>query len=205
MLDEVFEFDVYFDYGCPYVNGAAIWLRDVKRSLGDRMDITWRFFPLEQINSANGPEWKLWEQPDGFRSKGLPAFRGALAARQQGADAFERYHYAMLGLRHDEGKDHGKRSTVLEAAKRGELDLDRFERDIADRSLLSEIGADYARGRDEHGAFGTPTIVFPDGTASYLRMLPSAPVDEAVDFFHEFVRTARLRPYLHEIKRPRKE
>jgi len=204
-LDEVLEFDVYFDYGCPYVNGAAVWLRDVKSDLGDRVRITWRFFPLEQVNAANGPEWKLWEQPDGFRSKGLPAFRGALAARQQGDDAFERYHYAMLGLRHDEGQDHGKRSTVLEAARRADLDLERFERDLDDRSFLPEIGADYARGRDEHGAFGTPTFVFPDGTAAYLRMLPSAPAAEAVDFFQEFVRTARERPYVHEIKRPRKE
>ncbi len=204
-MDEVLEFDVYFDYGCPYVNGAAVWLRDVKSDLGDRVRITWRFFPLEQVNAANGPEWKLWEQPDGFRSKGLPAFRGALAARQQGDDAFERYHYAMLGLRHDEGQDHGKRSTVLEAARRADLDLERFERDLDDRSFLPEIGADYARGRDEHGAFGTPTFVFPDGTAAYLRMLPSAPAAEAVDFFQEFVRTARERPYVHEIKRPRKE
>ena len=204
-MDEAFKFDVYFDYGCPYVNGAAVWLRDVKCSLGDQIEITWRFFPLEQVNSANGPDWKLWEQPDGFRSKGLPAFRGALAARQQGAEAFERYHYAMLALRHEEGKDHAKRTTVLEAGRRAELDLERFERDLGDRSFLPEIGADFTQGRDEFAAFGTPTFVFADGTSAYLRMLPSAPAEEAVDFFHEFVRTARARPYVHEIKRPHKE
>lgn len=169
------------------------------------MRITWRFFPLEQVNSANGPEWKLWEQPEGFRSKGLPAFRGALAARQQGPEAFLRYHHALLALRHQEGKDHGKRPTVIEAARRADLDPERFERDLADRSLLPAIGEDYARGREGHGVFGTPTFVFPDGETAYLRMLPAAPADDAVQYFDEFVRTVRGRSYIHEIKRPKKE
>jgi predicted DsbA family dithiol-disulfide isomerase len=204
-LDDVISFEVYFDYGCPYVNGAAGWLREVKRALGDKVQISWRFFPLEQVNSANGPDWKLWEQPDNFRSKGLLAFRGALAAREQGDDGFDRYHYALLDLRHGQGKDHGKRATVLEAARLADLDLDRFERDLADRSLLANIGVDYAQGRDEYGAFGTPTFVFADGSVMYLRMLPSAPAENAVDFFHEFVRTAQGRSYVHEMKRPHKE
>jgi len=157
------------------------------------------------VNSANGPDWKLWEQPEGFRSKGLPAFRGALAARRQGPEPFLRYHHAMLDLRHGDGKDHGKRATVLEAARRAELDIERFERDLDDRSLLPAIGDDYERGRDEHGVFGTPTFVFPGGETAYIRMLPAAPAEEAVEVFEEFVRTARGRPYVHEIKRPKKE
>ena len=135
----------------------------------------------------------------------MPAFRGALAARQQGPDAFLRYHHAMLTLRHVEGQDHGKRPTVIEAARRAELDLERFERDLADRSLLPTIGEDYERGRDGHGVFGTPTFVFADGETAYLRMLPAAPPEEAVEVFEEFVRTARGRSYIHEIKRPKKE
>jgi predicted DsbA family dithiol-disulfide isomerase len=177
----------------------------VRAHLGDRLAVAWRFFPLEQVNSVNGPEWRLWEQPDGFRSKGLPAFRGALAARQQGPDAFLRYHHAMLDLRHAEGKDHSKRPTVMEAAQRADLDLEQFERDLGDRSLLPAIGADYERGRNDHGVFGTPTFVFPDGATAYLRMLPAAPADEALAVFEEFVRTAHGRPYILEIKRPKKE
>ena len=201
-VDGVFKFDVYFDYGCPYVNGAAVWLRDVKCSLGDQIEITWRFFPLEQVNSANGPDWKLWEQPDGFRSKGLPAFRGALAARQQGAEAFERYHYAMLALRHEEGKDHAKRATVLEAGRRAELDLERFERDLDDRALLTEIGEDYATGREQFGVFGTPTLVFPGGGSLYLQMTAAPPIEEAATLLRGLAHMATEQPYILEIKRP---
>lgn len=167
------------------------------------MRVTWRSFPLEQVNSPHGPEWKLWEQPDDFRSKGLPAFRAAMAARNQSDDAFDRFHHELLALRHAENKDHGKRPTLLEAARRADLDLDRFERDLGDRSLLPAIGADYARGREEFAVFGTPTFVFPNGRTAYLRMLPAAPREEAVAVFAEFVRTSRDRPYIREIKRSR--
>ena len=204
-MDEAISFDVYFDYGCPYVHAAAVWLREVQQRLGDRVAITWRYFPLEQVNSANGPDWKLWEQPDTFRSKGLPAFRGALAARRQGNEAFERFHHALLTLRHEEGQDHGKRATVLEAARRAELDEERFGRDLDDRSLLPAIGEDYERGRDGHGVFGTPTFVFPDGATAYLRLLPAPPADDAVAVFEDLVRTTQGRPYLHEIKRPKRD
>ncbi|HEU5431193.1 MAG TPA: DsbA family protein, partial [Thermomicrobiales bacterium] len=80
--------DVYYDYACPYVYRGAMWLRDVQAALGSNLKIAWRYFPLEQVNSAEGPDWKLWEQPDNFRSRGLPAFRAAEAARQQGEEAF---------------------------------------------------------------------------------------------------------------------
>lgn len=204
-MSEPIAFDVYFDYGCPFVHAAAAWLRDVARLRDAPMTIHWRFFPLEQVNSVNGPEWKLWEQPEGFRSKGLPAFQGALAARRQGDAAFDAYHRAMLTLRHEEGKDHGKRATVLEAATRAQLDLAVFERDLGDRSLLATIGEDYQRGREQFGIFGTPTFVFPNDESAYLRMLPPAPEEDAVAFFEEFARIARGRPYIHEIKRPKVE
>lgn len=204
-MDRAIEFDVYYDFGCPYVHAAAGWLREVKKQRGDRVKINWRCFPLEQVNSANGPDWKLWEQPEGFRSRGLLAFRGAIAARRQGDAAFDRFHEHLLGLKHEEGLDHGKRTTVVEAARRADLDLEAFERDLSDRGLLSQIGDDYAAGRDGFGVFGTPTFVFPTGDAMYLRMLPAAPAEEAVAVFDEFVRNAGQRPYVHEIKRPRKE
>lgn len=204
MSDPV-QFEVFYDYGCPFVYAAAMWLREVKRQLGDEVQITWRFFPLEQVNSPHGPEWKLWEQPDDFRSKGLAAFRAAIAARRQGEEAFERFHYALLALKHEEGKDHGRDKTLRAAAEQAGLDLEKFDTDRVDRSALTEIGTDYTRARGEYGVFGTPTFVFPGGEAVYVKMKPPAPADEAVAVFHDVIQTARHRPYLHEIKRPQKE
>jgi predicted DsbA family dithiol-disulfide isomerase len=203
-LDDQLAFDVFYDYGCPYVHGAAVWLDTVGRQLGDRLRVNWRYFPLEQVNSAEGPEWKLWEQPDNFRSRGRPAFQAAVAAREQGEDAFRRFHLALLRAKHEQDQDHSQRETLLGVAESVGLDMDRFRRDLSDRALLPKIGVDYTEGRERHGVFGTPTFVFPNGAAAYLKLRPAPPEADARGLFEEFVRTVRDRPYLTEIKRPRK-
>jgi len=174
----------------------------VRRELGDRLRVTWRYFPLEQVNSAEGPDWKLWEQPNSHRSRGRPAFQAAIAAKRQGNDAFERFHLALLKARHEEGKDHGRRQVLLAVADQAGLDRERFEQDLADRTLLPLIGEDYVAGRTTLGVFGTPTFVFANGEASYLRLLPPPPPEETMAVFEEFVRIGRDRPYLLEVKRP---
>lgn len=198
------EFDLYFDFLCPYVNAAALWLRDVQRQSPDPITIRWRYFPLEQVNSKEGPEWKLWEQPDSYESRGLLAFRAAAAARQQGDDAFTRLLYAVLAARHEANRDLAQPDVLIEAARASELDLLRFERDLNDRSLLESIGSDYTEGRQQHDVFGTPTFVFPEGAAAYLKVLPPPPAAAALDFFDEFLTLVRDRPFVHEIKRPRR-
>ncbi len=158
---------------------------------------------MEQVNSAEGPEWKLWEQPEGYRSRGRPAFHAAIAARNQGEHAFLRFHHALLQAKHEDGKDHGKRDTLLAVADQVGLDREQFERDIADRSLLARIGEDYTDAHDRLGVFGTPTFVFPNGGAAYLKLTPHVVLPEPLPLFEEFVRTVRDRPYVVEIKRPR--
>jgi predicted DsbA family dithiol-disulfide isomerase len=203
-VDEKISVDVYYDYACPYAHGASVWLRNIKKQVGDKIDVNWRYFPLEQVNSAEGPEWKLWEQPSNYKSRGRVAFHGAIAARRQGDEAFERFHYTLFDLKHAEGKDHGRRETVLEAAEKAGLDLEKFERDLDDSELLSDMGEDYEFGHGELGVFGVPTFVFPNGGSAYVRILPAPDGQEAVDVFDDFVRTVRDRPFLSEIKRPKK-
>jgi predicted DsbA family dithiol-disulfide isomerase len=126
----------------------------------------------------------------------------AVAARRQGGVAFNRFHSALLALKHEEGLDHGKRSTLEEAASRAGLDLERFKIDLDDRDLLREIEDDYLSGRERFGVFGTPTFVFSNGQSAYLRLLPPPPSDEAVSLWEDFLRNVYDRPYLREMKRP---
>ena len=198
------EFDVFFDFQCPFVNAAAIWLHNVEGELGYPLRATWRAFPLEQVNSKNGDDWKLWEQPDSYVSRGLPGFRGAIAARQQGQDRYHDFVWELLNLRHQEGQDLASDATIIEAATRAGLDLDRFAVDRASREHLGVIGADYGEARDTHGVFGTPTFVFPNGGSAYLKLqLGNVPAGaEAVTFFEQFVGITRDMPKVVEIKRP---
>ena len=62
---------------------------------------------LAQINSKEGDDWKVWEQPgilDGSDTT-LLAHQAGLAAKRQGRDAFESFFMSLLKARHEEKKD----------------------------------------------------------------------------------------------------
>ena len=118
--------------------------------------------------------------------------------------AFDRFHNALLRAKHEDGKDHGRRQTLLDVAGSVGLDVERFERDLSDRSGLPLIGVDYEEARDRYGVFGTPTFLFPNGEAAYLKLKPVPPEAETMALFEDFVRAGRDRPYLLEVKRPQR-
>lgn len=199
------EVDVFFDFGCPFVHSAAVWMDDVARQLGgDAPIVTWKFFPLEQVNAPEDAEMPIWDLPAERRSRGRDSLQAAAAARGQGSEAFHRFHLALLRLRHEEDQDHGKRSVLEDAAARAELDLERFRADLDDRSLLHQIRDEYTHAREQLGVFGTPTFVFPNGNSAYLQTLPPPPTADSVAVWHDFVTIVRDRPYLREIKRARR-
>jgi len=201
-VSEPVAIDVFYDYGCPYVYAAATWLRDLKSKLGDDLQITWKYFPLEQVNSGEDPDWKLWEQPADYVSRGRMAFHGAIAARRQGDDAFNAFHYALFDAKHQDNKNLGRRQVVLDVAKSAGLDMTRFEADLDDASLLQQIGADYEEGRTTYGVFGTPTLVFPDGSAAYLKMRPAPTPDRSLEVWNKVRGFIEGEPDIAEIKRP---
>lgn len=201
-IDGPIEFDIYYDYLCPNAHAVTVWIRQLQQQLGDRLTVNWRYFPLEQANSKHDPDWKLWEQPADYQSPGLNAFHAAIAASNQGKEAFERFHYALIDARHITGRNVSRRPTLRTLAEQAGLDLAQFDRDMEDRSLLQRLAVDYEAARHEHGIFGTPTLVFPSGEAVYLKMSPAPPAKDAVAVLDEILRIARRRPYITEIKRP---
>jgi predicted DsbA family dithiol-disulfide isomerase len=175
----------------------------VKKAFGERLCIKWHSFPLEQVTSPRGPEWKLWEQPDEYKSRGLWAFRGAEAARLQGEEGFERYHTALLRARHAEDRDISDPKVLIEVAMEAGLEVDRFRQDLPNRNLLPRIGEDYIRGVTEHGIWGTPTLVFNGRQAAYLKLKLAPPPEDSVKLFEELFDLIYRRTYVIEVKRPR--
>jgi predicted DsbA family dithiol-disulfide isomerase len=175
----------------------------VKEVYRDRLGIEWYAFPLEQVNSTQGPEWKLWEQPDEYKSRGLWAFRGGEAARLQGKERFERFHMALLRARHAEDRDIANPEVLIEVAKKVGLDIDKFRQELSSRSLLTKVAENYTRGVEEHGVWGTPTLVFNGRQAAYLKLKPAPPPEESLKLFEELFDIIHGRPYVIEVKRPR--
>ena len=179
-----------------------MWLDNVKQVVGNDLAVNWRYFSLEQINSKEGPNWKIWEQPEEFPSRTRLAFRAASAARQQGSAAFERFHMALLRLRHEERCEVAQVDTLLEAARQAGLDLAQFQSGLSNPALDAELARDHTTAVEQYGVFGTPTFVFANGHAAYLKMRPTAPSDQVMEMWETFKRVVAERPYVEEIKRP---
>ena len=179
---------------------AGIWLARVKEQLGDDLQITWRSFALEQVNSKNGPDWKAWEQGPEYVSRGLWPLRGGNAAKRQGETAHNAYMDMILELKHVERLDVRTRESVIEVAGKAGLDVERFTKDIDDPETLAQVGRDHEEAV-AGGIFGTPTFVFEDGTAAYLKTY-TPPEADTMDAFNDVIGAVRGRKYVGEIKRP---
>ena len=187
---------------------ATEWLYNVERALPGQVQANWRYFSLHQINYTERDTWKIWEQPlKGQEWKGeryaasLRYLWSAEAARQQGEQAFRRFHLALLREIHQYKKDLTDPETALTAARKAGLDLARFQEDIADPSCLERLARDYTTGVSK-GVFGTPTFVFPAAEPAYLKLKQILTPKESLDFWEEFRSIVVDRPYVLEIKRP---
>jgi len=191
--------DVYYDYLCPFAYESSVWLNKVEEELGDQVEFTWKAFPLEQINSTRGPEWTVWDQPEQVQSFSRNQFAAAYAAENQGPEAFKRFHHALFSAHHEDGMVPGKLSTLVRVAEEAGLDVEKFKTDLNDKSQWQRIGNDYQEGKAK-GVFGTPTLVFPNDSAIYVKMRPAAPEEEVVTVWEQVVSMAE-QPYLAELKK----
>jgi predicted DsbA family dithiol-disulfide isomerase len=175
----------------------------VKRVYGDRLHVTWRHFSLEQANSKEGPDWKVWEQSDPAKTNSLPSQIALEAVGRQGKDDLDSYYLALLTARHG-GKGRialNETGPLLDLARDQGLDVQRFRRDMAEPSMAETIGRDHTEAVEKHGVFGTPTFVFAGGGSAYLKtFIP--PEEDSATFFEHFAALASERTYFGEIKRP---
>lgn len=198
---ETYNVDVYFDYACPFAWAAQLWLDDVKEELGDKLGVTWRIFPLEQAN-ASDPDFRIWEQPNDGKSSTLRSFQGFHAAKQQGDEAFKKFHAALFRKRHVDGRNLAGQAVLESAAEDAGLDMDQFRTDLKSDDVFKQIEDDFSHSRDELSVFGTPTIMFENNEGAYLKLNYADMPSDPVDFFYDFVGTVRDRPSVIEIKRP---
>jgi predicted DsbA family dithiol-disulfide isomerase len=192
-------FDVFFDYMCPFVYRAAEVIDKVRRSGARGLDVRWRYFSLTQVNSKDDG-WTVWAAPASEPVRGRLAFQAAEAARRQGR--FDEMHWRLLRARHRDRLDLDDAAVVERIASDAGLDLERFRRDVADPSALDALAADHGAAVIEHGVFGTPTFLFADGQAAYVRLAASALDDGGVEVFDRLVSIAASEPRILEIKRP---
>lgn len=168
--------------------------------LGDDLEIKWRSFALEQVNSKEGEEWKAWEQGTDYVSRGLWPLRGGIAARSISEQAHGDYMEAILHAKHVEREDVRSRESVIEIAKSASIDLDKFVAASDDPETLVQIGQDHEEAVSL-GVFGTPTFVFEDKSTAFLKMF-TPPEEDTMSAFDNFIGIAVNKKYFGELKRP---
>lgn len=195
------DLEVFYDYLCPYVYKASVLLDAVRRSGARDLNIRWRYFSLTQVN-ARVEGWTVWGAPGSEPVRGRLAFKAAEAARRQGR--FDDLHMPLLHARHRDRLDVDLPEVVEHVAEAAGLDLERFRSDVADPTILDVLARDHLEGSSQLGVFGTPTFVFADGAAAYVRLSQVLDGQEALDVFDHLVAVAANEPRILEIKRPRK-
>lgn len=193
------EFEVFYDYLCPFVYRASVLLQNVRDSKQRELKVGWRYFSLTQVASKDDG-WTVWDAPAADRVRGRLAFKAAAAARRQGR--FDDLHMPLLHARHRDRLDINRVDVVERVAVESGLDLDRFRQDIADPDILRPLARDHRHAVAEHGVFGTPTFVFAGGAAAYVRLADAPEGADALRIFDGLVAVAMGEPRILEIKRP---
>ena len=178
-----------------------MWLAKVEESTGETVEIDWQPFLLAQAN--NDKEDKVWERPeiiDGSDNT-LLAHRAGLAAKRQGKEVFQSFFMTLLRSRHEDKKDLNDPAVIQEAAEKSGVDQAQFREDIADPTLLKDLGESHTTAVEEVGAFGVPTFVFPSGKAAFLKLF-IPPDEQAVEMYESLFKTMSEFAYVGEIKRP---
>ena len=181
-----------------------MWLDRVKQEYGDDLEINWRHFSLEQINSKEGPDGRSGSR--WTRARRGRFWRRWRARRRSGRGTRRRSTastWALLTARHAGGRIPLNQDEPLVAlAEEAGLDVERFKADLNDPALVEAVAADHeAATTREMGVFGTPTFLFENGHTAYMKtFIP--PEDEAVEVFDSFVSLFGGRTYVGEVKSP---
>jgi predicted DsbA family dithiol-disulfide isomerase len=197
---------VYFDYLCPYAWRASRWLDLVVAQRPD-VAITWRYFSLEQVNTPADSDWRLWEQSIDFRGRngwttGLHAFWASEAVRQQSEALFLAFRTAVYDARHEDKMDIGVPENLAGVAERIGVDMQQYQRDTQDRSLLATLQRDHEYAKQTYDCFGVPTLCFDDKNAVYVKLSEIVSEVDALPVFDDITRQFTQRPWLAELKRP---
>jgi 2-hydroxychromene-2-carboxylate isomerase len=176
----------------------------VKQAQGgeEPLEINWKPFSLEQSNQKVGSDYKAWDETDENLNGSLWGLRAGIAAGRQGGDAMRRYLLLLLYARHEDRADLGDKALLKELAKKADLNLVQFEKDLEDRSTLDEIAASHTEAVEERGVFGTPTFVFENGASAFLKMIKPRTPAEAKEAFDALMPLMGSSLFVGEVKRP---
>lgn len=145
--------EVWSDFECPYCAKGSTTLEQLREKYGDRIRIVFRHWPLP------------------FHEHARLAAAASMAAAEQGR--FWEYHDALFQQQRELD-----RASLVKLARKLKLDVERFERALADGAYDNYLEAEVLEAR-QRGVTGTPTFFINDTALVGAR--PVAQFVEAID------------------------
>lgn len=186
--------DFHFDVMCPWAYQTSKWIRTVREMVP--LDITWRFFSLEEINREEGKKHP-WEREWSY---GWGMMRVAALLRRSSMDDCDRFYEAAGRALHEDARQPHRPEVAEAILEEIGLDPGVVRASIEDRTTSDEVKADHDA---IDGGFGVPTIVFDDGRQVYGPVVVPAPTGpDALELWDLTVAYSRI-PHLYELKTPK--
>lgn len=172
---------IYYDYLSPWCYIAAIRLQKVAEEYRDRIDISWRSYPLvpgeipdrrisphsvESRDRANQEEpgicFKPWDLRRAYPSSSMPALQAAKCALRQGEADFQRLHFTLFRAFFEDNQNISQSKILLNLAKEAGLDVKQFIDDFDQGQLKDEVLAELEEGREICSPWGIPFTLIGD-------------------------------------------
>jgi len=187
--------DFHFDPLCPYAYQTSKWIRAVREQIG--IEISWRFFSLEEINRVEGKKHP-WEREWTF---GWSLMRIGAMLRRTSMDDLDRWYERIGRALHEEGLRPHRPEVARELLAELGLDPSIVDAAIADDTTNDEVLADHRRVTGAAG-YGVPTLFFGDHCL-FGPVLVDPPLDEAAVRLWEAVTAWVEFPDLYELQQPK--
>ncbi|HET6917139.1 MAG TPA: DsbA family protein [Acidimicrobiales bacterium] len=196
--------DFHFDVMCPWAYQTSKWIHEVSKVRA--VEVTWRFFSLEEVNREDGKKHP-WER---HWSYGWSMLRVAALLRRgghgmDGNEAVGRF-YAVAGRSlHEDGlKVHTPEGVAAVLEEIG-LAPGLVDAAIADDTTHDDVRADHEAAL-ALGGFGVPTLVIDTGeskTPLFGPVITPAPTGEEAGRLWDLVAGWTEFPHLYELRRPK--
>ena len=187
--------DFHFDPMCPFAYQTSLWIRDVRDQTG--LEVTWRFFSLEEVNRVEGKRHP-WERAWSY---GWSLMRIGSLLRRRDPALLDRW-YAVIGheLHTLGGKPHDPEVARRLLTDIG-VDAALLDHALEDPSTHDDVRADHQRVLDA-GGYGVPTL-FLDGQCLFGPVLVDPPTGADALRLWDVVTGMAALPHVYELQRPK--
>ncbi|WP_425003280.1 DsbA family protein [Mycolicibacterium sp. S3B2] len=187
--------DFHFDPMCPFAYQTSLWIRDVRDQTG--LQVTWRFFSLEEVNRVEGKKHP-WEREWSY---GWSLMRIGVLLGRRDPGLLDRW-YAVIGheLHTLGGKPHDPEVARRLLTDIG-VDAGLLDEALADPSTHDDVRADHQRVLDA-GGYGVPTL-FLDGHCLFGPVLVDPPSGADALRLWDVVTGMAALPHVYELQRPK--